>query len=142
MTIPVLQDWAQREVITPDKMNAQIRDVQSFLSNKPWFHVMLNDEPDIAKRQSFAPGQDHQLVQWKAPALENGGWTVNDSRTGFIVPEDGVYYAYMNITAVSDHVIPAGAAEPVYFEILKTGEAASMIINHAIVNGYAVASSS
>ncbi|AJC54007.1 hypothetical protein [Streptomyces sp. 769] len=120
MPAPDILNWEEREVIVPDKMNSQIRDMQAYFANRPWFHIMMPDQ-DPKDCQTFPEGVDQLYIKWPGPGRQQGGWRINDDRTGFIVPEDGTYYFYANAGAA-----PLKGPSPVnipviYLTIVKNG---------------------
>ncbi|WP_274911811.1 hypothetical protein [Streptomyces sp. WZ-12] len=120
MPVPEILDWEEREIIVPDKMNSQIRDMQAYFGNRPWFHIMMPDQ-EVKDCQKFPAGADNQFIKWPGPGREHGGWKIRDDRSAFIVPEDGVYFVYANAGAA-----PLKGPSPtnipvIYLTIVKDG---------------------
>ncbi|GGW89512.1 hypothetical protein [Streptomyces noursei] len=85
--LPTFKSWSAREVVTSEKLNEQIRDVYSFISNAPSM---------VCKRTTTLKitGGSAEKVPWET--AEGSGITVNKSGSSIpslTISQAGLYYA-------------------------------------------------
>ncbi|MFD0407284.1 hypothetical protein [Kitasatospora sp. NPDC127116] len=126
MTLPNLEKWADREVVSPEKMNAQVYDVHQALYGSTT--QLLADTTGL-KRDAYRLGQNPVLSLeikspfdvpngvWVAPewdltrpAAKVGNWVLDDPHQ-FTIPEDGVYRARFQFACYVDNVRGAAAGK-------------------------------
>ncbi|MBD0689647.1 hypothetical protein [Streptomyces sp. CBMA123] len=126
MALPNLEKWADREVVSPEKMNVQVYDVHQALydsttqlqsnvsslnrdayrlGQNPVLSLEIKNPFDVPNNVSVAPEWD--LTR---PAAKVGDWVLDNPRQ-FTIPEAGVYRARFQFACYVDNVRGAGAGK-------------------------------
>ncbi|GAA2719205.1 MULTISPECIES: hypothetical protein [Streptomyces] len=102
MAAPRIEPWAQREVVTARKLNAQIRDPQQYLADKPRLSCR-----GAAAGQTISRGSS-TFIKWAT--AETNTFTADADRRWFTVPDTGVYVLTGSVSVKSGSPSPPGTA--------------------------------
>ncbi|QUI30691.1 hypothetical protein H9W91_07330 [Streptomyces alfalfae] len=97
MTLPKMRTWSAREVVTDAMLNEQIRDVNAYLSDPPWF------ECGITGSKAITGGAVTSFV-WDAASAN--GFKINKNSAGRVasltVQEPGLYRVHLALAGKFD----------------------------------------